>query len=576
MRAEQFTQTVFEGKGDQVRLKNEQELYETDFLIIGGGIGGLQAAITAAGLGLDTLVVEKADTLRSGCGANGNDHFACYIPECHGKNFDFAVREMSYTMEGGLWQDMSMLKTWMSRSFEVVKAWESYGIPMRTDGEWRFEGHTYPGHQSYHLKYEGSNIKKLLTEKAQKSGCRILNKTVVSELLTDGQGMVTGAIGLRIDQEEPVLVQFSAKSVLIATGLVSRLYPGANPAFLFNTSCCPASVGSGHAMAYRAGARLVNLDIPAVHIGPKYFERGGKGSWIGHISDIYGRSIGPYMNRPSRKTGDITPDIWPDIFWEKSKDGSGPVYMNCTNTDPEDLRYMFADFEKDGIDSLADYMRQHQIDLQKEMVEFTYYGMDFAHRGIEISEDASSSLKNLYATGYAVGNINGHSTAAAVFGMIAAEQAAKNNDAIARCQKNNDSRIREKADFYNEILQRGNTGANWKEANGTLQSIMHDYAGYEGRSAAVFTAGVTYVRQLRKMAQAQLGASNAHELMRVLEVLDMIDLAEPIFLMCRNRKESGALYKRVDHPGENEGLKGMYQTVEKQGDEIRLAFRKRR
>lgn len=559
-----------------MKLKKNGQIYKTDFLIIGGGIGGLQAAISGTRLGLDVLVVEKADTRRSGCAANGNDHFACYIPEYHGQKLDFSVREMSKTLDGGMWQDMELLKTWMKRSYEVVKAWESYGICMRPNGEWNFEGHTFPGQQSYHLKYEGGNIKSALTGEALRCGSRILNKTVVNELLTDDNGRVIGAIGIRIENEEPELVLFEAKSILIATGLVSRLYPGVNPAFLFNTPSCPASTGSGHAMAYRAGARLINLDIPAVHIGPKYFERGGKGSWIGLITDIYGRNIGPYMSVPSRKQGDITPDIWPDIFLEKARDGTGPVYMDCTRTSDKDMAYMQENFVKDGIDSVADYLEQNRIEMSCEMMEFSFYGMDFAHRGIEIAPDASSSLENLYATGYAAGNVNGHSTAAAVFGMIAAETAAEKNAQIQWTSIEGHPLIGEREKLYTQILERGEQGAHWREANGTLQSIMKDYAGYEGRSETMLTAGISYVQQLREMAGNQLGAGNAHELMRVLEVLDMIDLAEPVFLMCRNRKETRDLHRRPDYPHENESLKNQYQTVIKDKDGIHLTFRQRR
>lgn len=559
-----------------MKLKRNGQIYKTDFLVIGGGIGGLQAAISGSRMGMDVLVVEKADTRRSGCAANGNDHFACYIPEYHGQKLDFSVREMSKTLDGGPWQDMELLETWMKRSYEVVKAWESYGICMRPNGEWNFEGHTFPGQQSYHLKYEGSNIKAALTREALRCGSRIMNKTVVSELLTDQAGRVIGAIGIRTEEEEPEMVLFQAKAVLIATGLVSRLYPGVNPAFLFNTPSCPACTGGGHALAYRAGARLINLDIPAIHVGPKYFERGGKGSWIGLITDIYGRNIGPYMTVPSRKQGDITPDIWPDIFLEKSRDGTGPVYMDCTRTSKEDMEYMWENLENDGVDSLSDYVKQNHIRVSEEMMEFSFYGMDFGNRGIEIQKNAQTSVENLYAAGYATGNVNGHSTAAAVFGMIAAETAAEKKDKVVWTEIGNHPLIAEKEELYTRILKRGETGAHWREANGTLQSIMKDYAGYEGRSETMLTAGLSYIQQLRELAVNQLGACNSHELMRVMEVLDMIDLAEPVLLMCRNRKETRDLHWRSDYPQEDERLKNQYQTIKKDRDGIHLAFRQRR
>ena len=60
-----------------MKVEINNEIIKSDFLVIGGGIGGLQAAITAARAGISVVVAEKADTRRSGMGANGNDHFCC-------------------------------------------------------------------------------------------------------------------------------------------------------------------------------------------------------------------------------------------------------------------------------------------------------------------------------------------------------------------------------------------------------------------------------------------------------------------------------------------------------------------
>ena len=49
-------------------------------------------------------------------------------------------------------------------------------------------------------------------------------------------------------------------------------YPGMNPAYVCNTSCNPADAG-GLAIAYRAGARMVNLDVLAGPAGPTQFAR---------------------------------------------------------------------------------------------------------------------------------------------------------------------------------------------------------------------------------------------------------------------------------------------------------------
>lgn len=347
-------------------VKKPEKIIKTDFLIIGGGIAGLEAALTAAGLGVDVAVAEKADTRRSGNGANGNDHYMCYIPEIHGEDFNLVIREIRETMEGP-WQDLDMLRYMMRRSHKIVQEWEGFGINMRPTGEYRFEGHAMPGRQRYHLKFDGRNQKAVLTGEALKRGAKIYNKVFVNDILKNKEGRAVGAIGFSIKEDEPEVVLFQCKAVLVATAQAMRLYLHGNPAYIFNTHSCPAAAG-GAAIAYRAGAKLVNLDVPYIHAGVKGFHRSGKATWIGVISDINGNSISPFCDKPNRETGDAMMDIWPGIFGERLEKGTGPTYMNCTQCTPEDLAYQEKAFVSEGIDSITDYCNQRGIDLSKTMV----------------------------------------------------------------------------------------------------------------------------------------------------------------------------------------------------------------
>ena len=72
-------------------------------------------------------------------------------------------------------------------------------------------------------------------------------------------------------------------------------------------------------MGFRAGARLVNLDIPYVHAGPSMFQRCGKATWIGVLTDYYGKPVGPFVTKPTRELGDVTADIWQTVFREKCR-----------------------------------------------------------------------------------------------------------------------------------------------------------------------------------------------------------------------------------------------------------------
>lgn len=542
-----------------MNIKIRKEPVQADVLIIGGGISGMQAAIAAGEKGANVVVVEKADTRRSGSGATGNDHFMCYIPEYHGDDFEEILQEAMETLVGPI-QDLNIFALMMRRSFELIQKWESYGINMRPTGKWNFEGHAMPGRRRYHLKYDGRDQKPLLTKKAKEVGAKILNKTTITEILVK-EGRVVGAIGIDAHLDQPEAIVFQAKSVIISTGLSTRLYPGNNPAFVCNTCYCPTSAG-GCAIAYRAGARLVNLDQPYVHAGPRMFARCGKATWIGVLTDYYGKPVGPFVTKPTRELGDVTADIWQDVFDQKMNDGTGPVFMNCSQTSEEDLQHMRESFIAEGDSSLNDYMDQYDVDLHKHMVEFGSYEYMLAGRGLDIDMQSATTLPGLYASGDLTGNVRGDITSAAVFGQIAGENAAdyaKDKDLV---DVSDLSIIQEKFDWYDAIISR-KSGAHWMEVNSTLNQIMDKYVGVKTvRSETLLLSAQKYLSDLKRYAAEQLKAENSHELIRSLETMDLIDVGITVACCSENRKETRGMHHRVDYPFTNPLMNNKFQTIQ--------------
>ena len=545
-------------KGSTVNEKTVQ----TDVLCVGGGIAGLMAAIRARESGAKVVLADKANTLRSGSAGTGCDHFRAYIPEFHGSNIEPVVEEVWHS-QAGWTRPKEFVRTWMERSFEIVKLWDSWGIPMKYKGRWEFAGHAFPGHPFTALKYSGQNLKPILTREARKKGVEIINRVMVFDLLRD-RGIV-GAVG--VDTRADRMVTFLAKSVVLGTGGCVRLYPAPTPGWMFNRADSPHTTGDGRAMAYRAGAELVNMEMPMRWAGPKYFARCGKGTWVGVLRDPQDRPVGPFVKKPNRRYGDPISDSYKSLFEDYSRSGKGPVYMDCRCISPEDYQYMMYWMNHEGNTGLLGHLKEQGIDLRKNPVEFMTYEMT-TRGGIYFNSQAETSLRGLYAAG---DEYFGGASCAATFGWIAGENAAH----YAKNAKGRTIRqwkgIEGKKVLLEGIRQR-EIGETWQEVNIALNQTMVDYAG-SVRYASMLEAGLHHLQKLKKKAYGNLTAKNQHELMHCLEVLNLLDIGEVIFAAIRQREETRDKYARLDYAFTNPMLDGKILICKKKGSKPATEWR---
>lgn len=101
-------------------ISMKDDILETDVLVVGGGPAGLMAAIHASELGSNVVVIDKTNTVRSGSGATGNDHFRAYIPEFHGPDMEPVVREVAQS-QAGWTRPLSFVRTWMENPLRLSK-----------------------------------------------------------------------------------------------------------------------------------------------------------------------------------------------------------------------------------------------------------------------------------------------------------------------------------------------------------------------------------------------------------------------------------------------------------------------
>lgn len=517
---------------------------QTDVLCVGGGIAGLMAAIRASELGVKVVVAEKGNALYSGSGGAGNDHFWCYLPEAHGSDLEAFLEEclkgpkMGVMLTGA---SLKVLRIYLEKSFDIVKLWDSWGIPMKYQGRWEFAGHSFPGETLTHLKYAGKGQKRVLLSKAMGKGVNIINRVMVFDLLSGENGDIVGAIA--VDTRDDKIIIFEAKSIILGTGGVDRLYPPPVPGWLASIDGVFTNVGDGRAMAYRAGAELVGMERLRRHAGPRYFYRGGQATWIGVLRDPLGKPLGPFVTKPDRRYGDMTMEVNSLLLEDYMKSGVGPVYMDCTGISDEDYKYMMYWLVHEGNASLINHAKEEGIDFRRNPIEFGTFHIQ-APGKVRINEKAETLIKGLYASGdESIGGIG----AAATYGWIAGENAAnhakeKSTHDMERCT----TQIEEKESLFNELRYR-KMGPDWKEANVALQQIMYDYAGLI-RSETMLKAGLDHLRRLKKKVNATLMAKNQWDLTRCLEIFNLLDIGEVIFLAANEAKETRGLHKRTDYP----------------------------
>ena len=232
------------------------ERHPYDVLVIGAGGAGLRAAIAAKDAGADVGLVcksllGKAHTVMAEGGvaaALGN------VAEADSWKVHFRD-----TMVGGkLLNNPRMAQLHAMEAPDRVRELERWGAVFdRTrDGQILqrpFGGHTYP--RLAHVgDRTGLEMIRTLQDRAVAMGIDVFMECTISRLVT-GRAGVTGAVGYWRTTGRPVA--FPAKAVVVATGGTGRAYE-----ITSNSWECG---GDGHALAYEAGAELIDMEFVQFH-----------------------------------------------------------------------------------------------------------------------------------------------------------------------------------------------------------------------------------------------------------------------------------------------------------------------
>ena len=227
-----------------------------DVLVIGAGGAGLSAAIEAAATGLKVGVVcksllGKAHTVMAEGGvaaalANVDDRDNWQV-------------HFSDTMRGGQYlNNWRMAELHAQEAPDRVRELEAWGALFDRTKDGRILQRNFGGHRYPRLAHVGDRtgleMIRTLQDHGIHSGMEVHMECTVLSLLTDS-GRVTGAFGY--DREKGHFILWRAKAVVLATGGIGRAFKITSNSWEYT--------GDGHALAYRAGAELMDMEFVQFH-----------------------------------------------------------------------------------------------------------------------------------------------------------------------------------------------------------------------------------------------------------------------------------------------------------------------
>jgi succinate dehydrogenase/fumarate reductase flavoprotein subunit len=574
-----------------------------DVLVLGGGIAGCWAAIGAARKGARVILVEKSATKRSGAGAAGVDHWHAAVtnPACKISPEEFS--QATIDNYSGWRCGVSQYIT-SRESYDCLLELEKMGVKIR-DSEDEFKGaefrddktklmFAYDYTAKYCVRVWGAIVKPSLYDECRRLGVNIFDRVMVTGLLNKGGKLgapVVGATGVNVHTGEFYI--FRGKASVLCMFLPQRQYIFSTELKGLCTTHRPATAsGDGHAMAWRAGAEFAQVEQSGPSGGgpygyPQYGVGNASNTWYAAtMVDANGKEI-PWVDRDGRILKTVSeryrpapgqkyfldlgreydyrgPMLLPN-WQERVRRGEFtlPIYADLPSMPKHERRVIFGMMvAQEGRTLIPIYRTYTQagFDPDKDLLQYydggwggvgppqwrTYSSGTSSGGGLIVDWDLKTSLDGLYAAGSQIFASGDHAYAAAT-GRYAGRKAAAYALGAGEPAVDRKQIEVEKARVYAPI-QREN-GMDWKELNAGVCRIMQDYCG-ELKSGELLKIGLKWLDELEAGEAATACARNPHELLRLLEVFNIMTVGRMMFEACQARKASSTHlgFMRTDYP----------------------------
>jgi succinate dehydrogenase / fumarate reductase flavoprotein subunit len=526
------------------------EKLTNDLIIVGAGLAGLRAAVAAAEVcdKLDIAVISKLHPIRSHsvCAQGGT---AAVLRE--GDSYDLHAWD---TVKGAdFLADQDAVEFFVRRAPKEIIAMEHWGLPWSRVSNGKvdqriFGGHSFP-RACFAADMTGFHEMHTLYGKATSyNNIKFYDEWFVTSLIVEDNTV----IGLTaLEQKTGEMHAFQAKAIVMATGGHERIYEF--------TTFSHTTTGDGMAMAYRAGAPLMDMEFVQFHptglVPSGVLITEGARSEGGYLINALGER---FMKRYAPEKMELAPrDVVARAEQKEILEGRGLVgpYGSYIALD---LTHLGEEKINERLPLIRDVaIKLRGVDPVKEHIPIrpaAHYSMG----GIKANIKTETSIIGLYAAGecscisvHGANRLGTNSTAEClVFGAVAGEEAAKHALKSTIHELPKEKFLAEEKRVYDGIL--GSEGAERVPViRDEMRRIMNEKV-WIFRRGDELQAALKEVRELKqrfkRIKVEDKGRPFNTGFTSALQLDFMLDLAEVTIFSALARTESRGAHSRCDYP----------------------------
>ena len=513
--------------------------FKFDILIVGSGAAGLSTALQLPKTASIAILAKNNFDQYSSYFAQGGIS-AVLEPD------DSVEQHCSDTLNAGAGLcDPEVVKFTAAAGSECIQWLSDLGMPFTKDRQ-------DVSKSGYHLTREGGHSKRRVVHAADATGkalqktlqahifeqdnIRIFNNHIAIDLISNGN-QCHGLYAL--NQDDQHVDVFSARKIVLATGGASKVY--------LYTSNPDGSTGDGIAMAWRAGCRVANMEFIQFHPTCLYHPEAKSFLVTEAIRGEGGKLLLPNGQRFMQRFDDRAELAPRDIVaraidHEMKRLGSDCVYL--------DISHKSRAFIKSHFPTIYERCKEFDIDITREPIPVVP-AAHYTCGGIVIDTNGKTDIDNLYAVGeVSYSGLHGanrmasnslleclvfaHSTAKHITACL--EQSSQ----LQTLSRWDESQV---TDSDEDIV----VAHNWDE----LRRFMWDYVGIV-RTDKRLERALSRTRLLKREINEYYG--NYKVSADLIELRNLVVVAELIILSALARKESRGLHFTLDHPKSDDSM----------------------